>query len=65
MKPGVYYCPKFNYLMVIYRPVPTMFADRKGIEGRVWKATIETNEGVVGRGYLHETKELVYLGDLC
>lgn len=42
-----------------------MFVDRKGIEGRVWKATIETNEGIVGRGYLHETKELVYLGDLC
>jgi hypothetical protein len=41
----------------------TLVMDMNGIDHRAWVVTIESDKGR-DRGYIHDTSNLVYLGEL-
>jgi hypothetical protein len=64
MRSGIYYVPDIDYLAILSRVSKTLIVDSNGVEGVVWLADVETVDGKVGRGYVSDTSELVYIGSL-
>jgi len=64
LRRGIYYIPQTNSLLVLTQIMKTLVMDKNGIDHRAWMVTVENENGNVGRGYIEDTKSLVFLGDL-